>query len=163
MELLPFDEYARSLNRKQIAAGTLIRDDADRVLVVEPSYKDHWEIPGGACEAGETPWRTARREQAEELGLDRPLGPLLVIDHVPENGPMPEALAFVFDGGFLTEDEVRHLRLTDPEIRSVHLLPIDEAAARVNPGLGRRLRVALAAARAGATVVFCEGGQPVVS
>ncbi|MEV0066566.1 hypothetical protein [Amycolatopsis sp. NPDC050768] len=28
------------------------------MLVVEPSYKDHWEIPGGACEAGETPWRT---------------------------------------------------------------------------------------------------------
>ncbi|MFI5610521.1 NUDIX domain-containing protein [Amycolatopsis sp. NPDC051903] len=161
MDLLPFDEYARSLNRKRVAAGTLIRDEADRVLVVEPSYKDTWEIPGGACEAGEPPWRAARREQAEELGLDRPPGPLLVVDHVPERGPLPEALAFVFDGGLITEREVNRLVLADPEIRSARLLPIDEAAARANPMLGRRLRVALAAAQAGRTCVFCEAGHPV--
>ncbi|HWD06711.1 MAG TPA: NUDIX hydrolase [Amycolatopsis sp.] len=49
-----------------MSAGTLIRDEVGRVLLVEPSYKKHWDIPGGACEEGEPPWRTARRERAED-------------------------------------------------------------------------------------------------
>ncbi|WP_239154645.1 hypothetical protein [Amycolatopsis sp. FDAARGOS 1241] len=74
---------------------------------------------------------------------------------------MPEALAFVFDGGLLTQREVDGLLLTDPEIRSARLLPMNEAAALVNPMPGRRLRVARAAALAGRTCVFCEAGHPV--
>lgn len=37
------------------AAGALIRDQQGRILLVEPTYKDHWEIPGGVIEVGETP------------------------------------------------------------------------------------------------------------
>lgn len=161
MDLLPFDEYVRSLPRKRMSAGTLIRDGSDRVLLVEPSYKEHWDIPGGVCDAGEPPWRTARRERAEELGIDRPLGPLLVIDYIPDDGQMPEGLAFIFDGGRITADEAAQLKLTDPEILSVQLLPIDAAADRVKPSLARRLAAALAAAQAGQALVICENGQPV--
>jgi ADP-ribose pyrophosphatase YjhB (NUDIX family) len=161
VDLLPFDDYVRSLNRKRMSAGTLIRDAADRVLLVEPSYKEHWDIPGGACEEGEPPWRTARRERAEEVGIDRPLGPLLVIDYIPANDRMPEGMAFIFDGGIITEDEAAELKLTDPEILSVHLLPIDEAADRVKPVLARRIRAALAAAQTGGSFVFCENGSPI--
>ena len=45
----------------------LFRDRADRVLLVEPSSKPNWELPGGAVEADETPWGAARRELAEPL------------------------------------------------------------------------------------------------
>jgi 8-oxo-dGTP pyrophosphatase MutT (NUDIX family) len=161
VDLLPFDEYVRSLNRKRMSAGLLIRDNADRVLLVEPSYKDHWDIPGGACEAGEPPWRTARRECAEEIGIDRSLGSLLVLDYIPADDRMPEGLAFIFDGGHVSDDEVAALTLTDPEILSVQLLPIDDAAERAKPSLARRLRAALAAAQAGGRFVICENGQPV--
>ncbi|RSM87614.1 hypothetical protein DMH04_11040 [Kibdelosporangium aridum] len=61
-----------------MAAGALFRDDSGRVLFVEPSYKPNWEIPGGAVEADEPPWKTASRELVEELGWTRPLGRLLV-------------------------------------------------------------------------------------
>ncbi|GAA1342990.1 NUDIX domain-containing protein [Saccharothrix algeriensis] len=160
MDLLPFDEYAASLNRKRAAAGALFRDDASRVLLVEPTYKPEWEIPGGSVDADEPPWRTAAREVAEEIGLDRPLGRLLVIDHMPADPPLPEGLAFIFDGGLVTADEVAAIEPVDPEIRSVGLYPPARVRALVKPALARRVEAALAAVAAGG-LVLCESGVPV--
>ncbi|HEY9339368.1 MAG TPA: NUDIX hydrolase, partial [Kribbella sp.] len=44
-----------------MAAGVLFRAVDGRVLLVEPSYKPNWEIPGGAVEADESPWAAAAR------------------------------------------------------------------------------------------------------
>lgn len=162
MDLLPFDEYAASLNRKRTAAGVLFRDDVGRVLLVETTYKRSWEIPGGSVDAEEAPWRTAVREVAEEVRIDRPLGPLLLIDHVPTDDPMPEGLAFIFDGGMVTEDEVNAIELTDPEIRSVGLYSLDDARDLVKPILARRIEVALEAVAAGA-LILCESGYRVTA
>ncbi|MBN6038709.1 NUDIX hydrolase [Amycolatopsis sp. 195334CR] len=159
MDLLPFREYAASLNRKRTAAGVLLRDDRSRVLLVETTYKPEWEIPGGAVEAEEAPWATAARELHEELGITRTLGKLLVIDHIRTQGVMPEGLAFVFDGGLITEGEVGDIRSTDPEIQSVGLYTLGEAEALVKPTLHARISTALRAADIGATV-FCEAGHP---
>jgi 8-oxo-dGTP pyrophosphatase MutT (NUDIX family) len=159
VDLLPFSEYAASLNRKRTAAGVLLRDDSSRVLLVETTYKPEWEIPGGAVEAEEAPWVTAARELHEELGITRPLGTLLVIDHIRTQGVMPEGLAFVFDGGLITEAEVRGIQSTDPEIQSVGLYTLGEAETLVKPTLHARISTALRAADNGATV-FCEAGHP---
>ena len=158
MDLLPYDEYAKSLNRKRIAAGVLFRDSQRRVLLLETSYKAEWDIPGGSVEAGEAPWVTARREVAEEIGVDRPLGRLLAIDYVPIAGVMPEGMAFVWDGGLLTQREVDALVLTDPEVRSVRFCDSPTVAALVKPALARRIEAALGAVDRG-TVVFCEDGR----
>ncbi|PXY17334.1 NUDIX domain-containing protein [Prauserella flavalba] len=160
MDLLPFDEYVRSLHRKRMSAGVLFRDAADRVLLVEPSYKPHWDIPGGAVDAEEAPWTTAVREVREEVGIDRPLGRLLVVDHASADDRMPEGLAFVFDGGYITADQVSRLALTDPEIVSAGLYTLDEAAARVKPSLAARLCVAVEAAARG-ELALCEDGKRV--
>ena len=53
-----------------MAAGVLYVDDQDRVLIVEPTYHDHWNLPGGVVQANESPYAAARREIGEELGLD---------------------------------------------------------------------------------------------
>ncbi|GAB2967137.1 NUDIX domain-containing protein [Saccharothrix stipae] len=160
MDLLPFDEYAASLSRKRAAAGVLFRDEAGRVLLVETSYKKTWEIPGGSVDAGEAPWRTAVREVAEEIGIDRPLGRLLLIDHIPTDEPMPEGLAFVFDGGVITEDDVNAIELTDPEIRSVSLFTLDDVRDLVKPTLARRIDAALNAVATG-RLALCESGYAV--
>lgn len=160
VDLLPFDDYVRSLNRKRMSAGVLFRGEADRVLFVEPSYKPHWDIPGGACEEGESPWNTAAREIREEVGIDRPLGNLLVIDYVPHAARMPEGLAFVFDGGTVTDAEVKGLTITDPEIVSVEMLDLDAAVARLKPVLARRIAAALEAVHVG-QLLMCEDGRRV--
>lgn len=54
-QVLPVEQYVANLNRKRMAAGVLFRDVLGRVLLVEPSYKPNWEIPGGAVEADEPP------------------------------------------------------------------------------------------------------------
>lgn len=158
VDLLPFDEYVRSLNRKRMSAGVLYRDTQGRVLLVQPSYKPHWDIPGGAVDAGEAPWTTAVREVREEIGIDTALGRPLVIDYQPDDGRLPEGIAFIFDGGLITEQEVSELVLTDPEIVAAQLIALGEITDKVKPSLARRIAVALDAARTG-ELALCENGK----
>jgi hypothetical protein len=44
--LLPPDQYIASLARKRMAAGASFRDDDGRVLLVDPTYKPVWDLPG---------------------------------------------------------------------------------------------------------------------
>lgn len=160
VDLLPFDEYAQSLNRKRVAAGVVYRDEEQRVLLVETSYKEEWDIPGGSVEAGEPPWRTAQREVFEEVGIDRPLGRLLVIDYVPTEGPMPEGMAFLWDGGLLTDEQLRAITLTDPEILSVKFCAPEDVTRLAKPALAGRIAAALAAVREN-RLALCECGHPI--
>jgi 8-oxo-dGTP pyrophosphatase MutT (NUDIX family) len=70
-------------SRAYVAAGVLFFDDAGRILLVQPTYKNHWDIPGGYVETGETPAQAAAREVREELDLDVSVGSLLVADWAP--------------------------------------------------------------------------------
>jgi 8-oxo-dGTP diphosphatase len=81
------------------AAGVLFVDGG-RVLLVEPSYKQHWDIPGGIVEPGESPRDAAAREVKEELGLTVEPGRLLVVDAVVlPNGEL--LTAYIFDGHWI--------------------------------------------------------------
>lgn len=73
-------EYDRKLPRKRVAAGVLFFDADGRVMLVDPVYKDPWEIPGGAVEWDESPRDGAVREVKEELGLAWRPGRLLGVD-----------------------------------------------------------------------------------
>jgi ADP-ribose pyrophosphatase YjhB (NUDIX family) len=48
-----------------MAAGVLLFDADGRVLLVEPTYKPYWELPGGVVEADESPHTAACRELKE--------------------------------------------------------------------------------------------------
>jgi 8-oxo-dGTP diphosphatase len=50
-----------------VAAGVLFVDEQERVLLVRPTYKAYWEIPGGYVDEGESPLQACTREVAEEL------------------------------------------------------------------------------------------------
>jgi ADP-ribose pyrophosphatase YjhB (NUDIX family) len=156
-EVLPFDQYVARLPCKRMAAGVLFRDGEDRVLLVEPSYKPDWEIPGGAVEADESPWQAAARELAEELSWDRRVGRLLVVDHVLTYDSRPEGVVFVFDGGVVDETEVAALVPADGEILSAGLHTLEQARAKVRPLLAGRLAAAVEAAHEGVTAL-CEHG-----
>lgn len=157
-EVLPVEQYVATLARKRMAAGVLFRDSQDQVLLVEPSYKPNWEIPGGAVEADEAPWATAQREVAEELGWHLPVGRLLVVDYVRPQDGRPEGVVFVFDGGVLNGSDTASIVLGNGEILSASFHTLDKAADRVKPLLADRLAAALTAAREGVTVL-CEQGR----
>lgn len=159
LELLPYDKYVAQLPQKSMSAGVLIRDAADRVLLVEPSYKPSWEIPGGVVEDGEAPWTTATRELHEEIGLTRPCGRLLVVDFVPaENDTLPERIAFIFDGGTIDPATLNSLVLS-AEITSAGMYSTNDARTMVKPLLGDRITAATKAATTGIPTM-CERGKP---
>lgn len=91
------------MGRPRMAAGALFVDEADRVLLVEPSYKNYRDIPGGYVEEGESPLQACAREVREELGIKAAIGRLLVVDWAPNPGE-GDKLLFLFDGGLLSTD-----------------------------------------------------------
>ncbi|WP_130387046.1 NUDIX hydrolase [Kribbella sp. VKM Ac-2569] len=143
-----------------MAAGVLFRSSDGRVLLVEPSYKPNWEIPGGAVEADESPWAAAARELLEELDTERPLGRLLVVDHVQAYDGRPDAMVFVFDGGVVTEAEVAAFTFSDGEILSAGLYTPPQVRTLGKPMLASRIEAALQAVDEGA-VVLCQHGERV--
>lgn len=87
----------------RMAAGLLVTHQfgPEQALLVKPSYKDHWDIPGGLVEAGELPTIAAEREAKEELGIVRPAGRLLVAHTIVSTDGTSCLTAYVFDGGNL--------------------------------------------------------------
>jgi ADP-ribose pyrophosphatase YjhB (NUDIX family) len=59
--------------------------DGNRVLLLRPSYRKGWGLPGGMLQRGESPATAAVREAAEELGIQVEVcGPgTLVLDAGP--------------------------------------------------------------------------------
>jgi 8-oxo-dGTP pyrophosphatase MutT (NUDIX family) len=148
-----------SLARKRMAAGALFRDDAGGVLLVDPVYRDTWDLPGGAVEAEESPQAACRREVAEELGLDRRPGRVLAVDWVPSRPERPEGLIVVYDGGVLTPADISAITVPDAELAGFAFVAPAAVAARVTPLVGRRITACLQALAAG-TVTSLEAGVP---
>jgi len=131
-----------ALPRKRLIAHVLFRDDQGRVLLCETQFKPDWELPGGIVEPGESPRLGAVREVREELGVDRPLGRLLVADWLPPYLGWDDATEMIFDGGPMQPTELADLVLQPTEIRQVRLCTLAEAARLLTPIAHRRLTVA---------------------
>jgi 8-oxo-dGTP pyrophosphatase MutT (NUDIX family) len=148
--------YHQSLPKKRISAGCLFFDKQRRLLIVKPTYKEGWEIPGGAVVANESPLAACMREVTEELGLERRPVRLLSVDFTGETKQRTESLSFIFDGGILSDEEIAAIHLPPDELSEYLLLPPEEALALLTRRLSRRVRRCLAARDAGATL-YLEG------
>jgi 8-oxo-dGTP pyrophosphatase MutT (NUDIX family) len=145
-------------SRPLVAAGVLFFDEAGRVLLVQPTYKDHWEIPGGYVETRETPVQAAAREVREELAIEATVGPLLVADWAPhpEEG---DKLLFIFDGGTLSARQISAIRLQADELASYTFSDLSKAVTLLIPRLGRRVAAAVNAHHTRCTI-YLESGIP---
>jgi ADP-ribose pyrophosphatase YjhB (NUDIX family) len=137
--------------RKRVAADVLIRDEAGRVLLVDPTYKEGWDLPGGMVEANESPRSGALRELDEELGLAPTLGRPLVIEWAGAHGPWDDQIVFVFDGGVIRDAEAASIQIRDPEIATWRFFDVDAARGEMREHIGRRLRAAVNSLETGST------------
>jgi 8-oxo-dGTP diphosphatase len=147
--------WQATLPRKRMGAGVLLRDADDRVLLVEPTYKPDWEIPGGIVEVDESPRAGCARELREELGFDLPVGRLLCLEWQPPEHDRTESLMFVFDGGVL--QPAAEITLPSAELASHRFVTVDDCGALVSPRLARRLRAAMTALTEGVLVELESG------
>jgi 8-oxo-dGTP pyrophosphatase MutT (NUDIX family) len=152
------DPYAASLPRKWMGASVLLRNAAGEVLLVDPVYKPEFEMPGGSIDQGESPQAAARREVAEELGLDRPVGRLLVVDWVPPRPGWPhDGMIFMYDGGVLDEEEIAAIRLQEEELAGWVFASPEQVPTLVPAVLARRIAAGLRVVGGGATVSMEDG------
>ncbi|MGY9066415.1 NUDIX hydrolase [Streptomyces sp. CAS3] len=143
-----------------LAAGVLLFDEQDRVLLVDPTYKPGWEFPGGVVERGEAPARAGMREVAEETGIRlREVPRLLVVDWERPVPPGYGGLRLLFDGGRLPSDEAAQVVLPGPELRGWRFATEQEAAGMLPPVRYERLRWALCARERG-KALYLEAGVP---
>jgi 8-oxo-dGTP diphosphatase len=151
-------DYTR-LPGMQVASGCLFTDGAGNVLLVKPTYKPPWEVPGGMVEQAESPLAACRREVREELGLDIRPARLLVVDYrAPQPDGQGDALRFIFDGGELTPGQVASIKLDERELSEFRFVHPGELASYVIPALARRLQACLTSGSAG----YLEEGRPVL-
>ncbi len=142
-----------------MAAGVLFFDTADRLLLVRPTYKPGWDIPGGYVERGESALAACRREVREELGIAPPIGRLLVVDWAPHPDEGDKVL-YVFDGGELTAEDLAAVRLDPTELAEYAFHTTDEAAGLLAARLARRVATAVRAHRESLTLYLEHGQEP---
>ncbi|MEU1472745.1 NUDIX hydrolase [Streptomyces sp. NPDC005761] len=162
MTTTDYATYIAGLPKVLAGAACVFRDGQGRVLLVEPNYREGWTLPGGTIESadGETPRQGARRESAEEIGLDLEPGRLLAVDWTRGTG-RPPIVAYVYDGGVLDEAQLKAIRLQEEELLSWKLVEPSEIDQYLSGARGRRLHAALDALETGAGAVELEDGSPV--
>jgi ADP-ribose pyrophosphatase YjhB (NUDIX family) len=147
-----------SVPRIPASASALIFDAAGRLLILRPTYKKGWTLPGGQLEPdGESPWEACRRETREECGLQVVHARLACVDFLRPRPRRPGGVRFLFDCGVLPAEQLASVTLQPEEISS-HLLAEPAHALELLSGPLRR-RVAAALAAEG--FVYLEDGEPV--
>ncbi len=146
-----------ALPRKRVAAGGLFLDADQRILIVKPTYRTGWLVPGGVVEAEESPRHGCVREVREEIGLDIEPVRLLCVEYRGQSGDITECLQFVFFCGVLTDEQIASIRLEAAELSAHRFVPLAEALQLLNPRLARRIELSRRALDEG-TILYVEDG-----
>ena len=141
-----------------VSAGALITDRAGRLLILKPTYKSGWTIPGGVMEAdGETPWEACRREVAEECGLQVGTGRLVCMDFRRPRPGNPGGVRYLFDCGAFSDASLAGIVVQPEEISEYRLAELSTALTLLRKPIRRRVR----AAAGGRRLCYLEDGLPV--
>ena len=140
-----------------VSAGALIFDRAGRLLILKPTYKSGWTIPGGVMEAdGESPWEACQREVREETGIEVSRGRLAAMDFRRPKPDRPGGIRFLFDCGPVSDKALADVKLQPEEISECRLVPLADALTLLRGPIRRRVR----AATGGRGLVYLEDGRP---
>ena len=122
-----------------MGVGALILNEKDEILIVKPSYKDHWSVAGGVVDENESPRAALQREVKEEIGIGLKEAKFLCVDYTPERDDKSENLQFIFFGGKLNESEIEKIKVDGKEIVEYKFMEISEALPLLNEKLRARL------------------------
>jgi len=143
--------------KKRISAGALIRNGAGELLIVKPTYREGWLLPGGIVEAGESPQRALVREVEEELNLRLRAPRLRCVDYLSASGEYGESLHLLFACAAPDAAELAQLRVDADELAQWRWSAPDAAQALLVPSIAARLRTLARAAPQG--VLYLENGS----
>ena len=140
-----------------VSAGALIFDPENRLLILKPTYKSGWTIPGGVMEAdGETPWQACQREVREETGIEVRRGQLACMDFRRPRPGKPGGIRFLFRCDGVDDRDLAAIVVQPEEISAYQILALTDALRLLRRPIKRRVR----AACAGRGLVYLEDGLP---
>lgn len=135
------DDEGRSALRfpsKRCSAAALLTDVDSRILLVKPSYRSGWLLPGGVVESDESPTEALRREVREELSIDLDIRGLYCVDYIPRGDGLDESLHFLFE--CVMSDAAIPPSVDGREIIDARWAAYEEALGMLVPSIARRLR-----------------------
>jgi 8-oxo-dGTP diphosphatase len=142
------------------SAGALIFDPDGRLLILKPTYKSGWTIPGGVMEAdGETPWEACQREVREECGLEVRGGRLVCVDFRRPGPGRRGGVRFLFDCGAVDRARLDAVVLQPEEISEHRLEALPAALPMLRGPIRRRVKAACRGMRRAEGLVYLEDGR----
>lgn len=150
--------YYKNLPKKRMGVEALILNEKDEILIVKPSYKDHWSMAGGVVDENESPKGACIREVKEEIGISLKEVKFLCVDYKSDIGEKGESLQFIFFGGKLSENEIEKIKLDGKEIVEYRFMEITEALPLLSEKLSKRLPKCLDALE-NDTAIYLENGK----
>lgn len=150
--------YYKTLPKKRMGVGALILNERNELLIVKPSYKDHWSTPGGTVDENESPRSACIREVKEEVGLEIRDPKFLCVDWSSPSGEKEESLQFIFFGGVINAEQEKSIKLAPNEISDYKFLPLNEALPLLSEKLRRRIPKCLEALKNN-TALYFEDAQ----
>lgn len=156
---MPTVDRATAISRapkKRSGVAALVFDGAGRILLVKPTYKEGWVLPGGALEDNESPAEGCARELYEETGLVVQRLRFLCLDYQrTEEG---DSFQFVFDAGTLNEAQAGTVRLPREELNDWQFAEPQALASLGRPRQAVRISRCLEALSQG-KVIYLENGE----
>ena len=134
------------------AACGMIYDRDGLLMIVKPTYRDDWLLPGGTIEVNESPSQACAREIREELGVAMEPIALLCIEYQSQHDDKSESIQYTFDCGTMTEEKLSAIRIPPTELSEYAFVELAEAERRLNRLLWERLQFAIKARERGGTI-----------
>jgi 8-oxo-dGTP diphosphatase len=147
-------DFYNNLPRKRSAVGVLIFKGHE-ILVLEPTYKPNWVVPGGVVERSESPLEAAKRECLEEIGVDVEIKEFLCADYKRGNEITGDAVHFLFLGVL---PESANLKIDENEIKRLVWMKPQDALEKFDAHLATRVSCGLKAIQDKRSY-YCEEGE----
>ncbi|MFH1433575.1 MAG: NUDIX hydrolase [Candidatus Uhrbacteria bacterium] len=133
VEWRPLEE----LPKKRLASGVLLFNDADQLLIVKPSYKNHWSIPGGIVDLDESPTECVVRECNEEVGISIRSPRLVCVDYRSADVERNEHINFVYLADQLIDSDIDSIEIDGDEIIEYKFVFMPDALKQISPRIVR--------------------------
>jgi 8-oxo-dGTP diphosphatase len=128
--ILPEKQWLTMQPKKLVGAKVVIKSADGNVLLVKPTYKPTWQLPGGVVEASESPRSAAVREICEEIGLVCEDTKMKLTDIVFRSD---QDVLLVMYELVDAQDETAQLQLQNSELEAYEWVAPDKVAQRL-PG-----------------------------
>ena len=138
--------WMQTLAKRHTASGAFIFNDQNQLLILKPSYKDGWNLPGGVTDEFESPYQTVIRECKEETNLNIEIQDLVLVDYIQEiiKDKKYDYVEFYFT---VIVENLSDLQIDNEEIIDYKFIDIKEAKDFLSPKYYQRLKAVIQAQR----------------